>query len=117
MDVNLESDMRNDLFLISLLRDREVAFCFYNALCNVTWQKIADLDKEDLIVEKLKGNTRIWSCSWRYAGGIISDIRNKEYNKREDYLSYYCSGHEGTVTELVEDCFKRLGWVRYEEKD
>jgi hypothetical protein len=58
-----------------------------------------------------------WHCSWRHAGGIVSDMQGKG-----DYIDWYCSGimtqgeytsgyvTEGTVTEEIESDFKKLGW-------
>jgi hypothetical protein len=50
----------------------------YAALCNREWQ-------EHHVFEILADRT--WSCSWRYAGGLIADMRGKG-----DYLDWYCSG-------------------------
>jgi len=36
-------------------------------------------------------NEEEWSCSWRYAGGIVADIRDVG----EDYMDFYCSGIGG----------------------
>lgn len=56
-----------------------------------------------------------WGCSWRYAGGIVADMRQKG-----DYIDWYCSGMtgknmgyvgEGFVTEEIRlDLFK-MGWI------
>jgi hypothetical protein len=76
-----------------------------------------------------------WSCSWRYAGGIVANIRQEG-----DYIDWYCTGSnydpppseeldhlnldelmrykesqayvgEGCITdEIREDLFK-LGWI------
>jgi hypothetical protein len=57
-----------------------------------------------------------WGCSWRYAGGIVSDILN-----RGDYIDWYCSGiecddiagyvSEGIITEEIRLDFIKLGWI------
>jgi hypothetical protein len=70
----------------------------------------------------------IWSCSWRSAGGIVADMREKG-----DYLDWYCSGinccfvsdedgNKGYVPEsMVADEIKRdllkLGWIVVENID
>lgn len=54
-----------------------------------------------------------WTCSWRYAGGIVSEI-----NFNNDYMDYYCSGisnregfvSEGFVTDEIRLDIQRLGW-------
>lgn len=59
-------------------------------------------------------NDEEWTCSWRYSGGIVSEI-----NGENDYLDYYCSGisdsngyvSEGFVTEEVRLDLLRLGWI------
>jgi hypothetical protein len=43
-----------------------------------------DFQKNDFMI-RLADKT--WSCSWRYAGGIISDMQEKG-----DYIDWYCSG-------------------------
>ena len=62
-----------------------------------------------------------WTCSWRFAGGLVSDLRNSG-----DYMDWYCSGmsdkigyvSESVVTEEVSLDLMRLGWVikPYESK-
>ena len=61
-------------------------------------------------------NDEEWSCSWRYAGGIVAEIRDVG----EDYIDFYCSGigsgHEGyvgesCVTDEIRDDLLQLGWT------
>jgi hypothetical protein len=60
----------------------------------------------------------IYSCSWRYAGGVVADIRDVG----EDYINFYCSGNEGHVDAEVLDDLSNFGWIplediEYEEND
>ena len=62
-----------------------------------------------------------WTCSWRYAGGIIADLRDNG-----DYMDWYCSGMsdkigyvaESVVTEEISLDLMKLGWTikPYESK-
>jgi hypothetical protein len=56
-----------------------------------------------------------WTCSWRYAGGIIADL-----NEKGDYIDWYCSGighntdgfvGEGFITDEVRLDLLKLGWT------
>jgi hypothetical protein len=71
----------------------------------------------------------LWSASWRGAGGIVANLRNKG----EDYMDYYCSGMgglatydeqegeaymskmkfvpEGQITDEIADDLNKLGWI------
>jgi len=91
----------------------------YAALCNNDFQKLK-------VVPILKEQT--WSCSWRYAGGLVARIRNEG-----DYLNWYCSGMgglatddefdndeymskkkyvpEGVVTDEIREDLKKMGWI------
>jgi hypothetical protein len=114
MDIkrSLEEEMMQDPIVIAYLKDVEVARDFYRALCNVDWYLIKDpIPEDEQIINILKGEkTFYWSCSWRHAGGVIADIRNANYNTAEDYMDFYCSDDEGTITEQVRECFERMGW-------
>lgn len=63
-----------------------------------------------------------YGCSWRYAGGLIADLRNLALGTSEDYMNYYCSGSfegvpEGTVTEEIEEDLNKLGWFKVPEEE
>jgi hypothetical protein len=50
----------------------------YAALCNNNFQRN---DVWPLLKDQH------WSCSWRYAGGVIADMQ-----QQGDYIDWYCSG-------------------------
>jgi len=76
-----------------LKKDKEFATDVYRALCNMRWRN--------------KWSLKRYSCSWRYAGGLIARLRDQG----EDYLDFYCSGNEGKVTEKIRKIFDDLGWL------
>jgi hypothetical protein len=59
-----------------------------------------------------------WSCSWRYAGGVVADFRDCG----ESYMDWYCSGigektgdyinyvGEGNVADEIRADLALLGW-------
>jgi hypothetical protein len=80
---NLEFDLRVTDWIIAKTRDSRVyAQNLYAALCNNQFQK-----QEVWPILK----DQVWSCSWRYAGGIVADMRGKG-----DYIDWYCSGIRDT---------------------
>jgi len=94
---NLEYDLRSTDWILAKVRScDEYAQCLYAALCNNEFQQQA-------VWPLLKGES--WSCSWRYAGGIIADMQEKG-----GYMDWYCSGGEGYVTEEIAEDLLRLGW-------
>ena len=112
---NLEYDLRSTEWVCDKAKASDTyAQNIYAALCNQDWQK-------NEVWPLLKGET--YSCSWRYAGGIVADMR-----EQGDYINWYCSGigdglgngdadgakgyvPEGTVTEEIREDFFKLGWI------
>ena len=125
---NMEYDLRSTTWICDKVKDSEVyAQNLYAAMCN------NDFQRNDMM-PILKGQT--WSCSWRYAGGIVADMR-----EQGDYIDYYCSGirdsgtlddeaydaltkeqqeyylqsklfvNESVVTDEIRSDLKKLGWL------
>ena len=113
-DNNMEHDLRTTDWILQKVRASEVySQHLYAAMCNNDFQRIE-------VWPVLKGEK--WSCSWRYAGGIIADMR-----EQGDYIDWYCSGigsglgngdedgskgyvGEGAVTDEIREDLRRLGW-------
>lgn len=112
---NMEYDLRVSDWILEKVRTSDrYSQNLYAAMCNREFQK---LDVLPILKEQ------IWSCSWRYAGGIIADMRQEG-----DYIDWYCSGigdglgngdasgtkgyvSEGIVTDEIEEDLKKLGWI------
>ena len=81
--------------------DRRYAQNLYAAWCNMQWCKreMWTVLKEDY-----------WAASWRGAGGIVAELRNRG----EDYMDYYCSGMRGGLSldpnNTDDDYFERTGF-------
>ena len=89
---NLEYDLRTSEYIIEKCKDHVYAQHLYASMCN------NEFTKND-VWPLLKGET--WGCSWRYAGGIIADIR-----QQGDYIDWYCSGIRGD--KISDDEFNNL---------
>lgn len=122
---NLEWDLRTTAWILDKVVDNRYAQNLYAALCNMRWQR---LDVFPILKDEY------WSCSWRYAGGIVADMQGKG-----DYIDWYCSGiaggdepdvynegfdlkrkgyvPEGVVTDEIREDLKKLGWVPSEWPD
>ena len=101
---DLEDEIKNSKTICDkVLTDQYYAEDLYRALCNMQWRKreIMPLLRNEL-----------WSCSWRYAGGIVADICQEG-----DYMDWYCTGGEGTVSEEIAQDFYALGWEPVEYPD
>jgi len=75
--------MASPMMLAKVRESNVYAQHLYAAMCNQAFAK-------NEVWPQLKGET--WSCSWRYAGGIIADMQNQG-----DYLNWYCSGIRNPV--------------------
>lgn len=132
-DNDMEWDMRTSEWMLKKVRESEAyAQNLYAAMCNNEFQK-----KE---VFQILAN-QICSYSWRYAGGIIADMRQEG-----DYIDWYCSGIKGdwsdeefhnatkedrerylytknnfvsesVVTDEIRDDLLTLGWVVMPQED
>ena len=123
---NLEYDLRSTEWICNKAKASDAyAQNLYAAMCNQDWQQLE--------VMPILRDQR-WSCSWRYAGGIVADMLEKG-----DYIDWYCSGMgglnqeydsketskewskrtgyvpEGVVTEEIKADLKRLGWMPVED--
>jgi len=116
---NLEYDLRSTEWICNKAKANDAyAQNIYAALCNQDWQK-------NEVWPLLKGEH--WGCSWRYAGGIVADMR-----EQGDYIDWYCSGirgeqgidyeppltfeSEGTVTDEIREDFFKLGWIPIDDE-
>ena len=117
---NLEYDLRSTDWILEKVRNSDsYAQNIYAALCNNDFIKN---DVWPILKEEL------WSCSWRYAGGIVAHMQEKG-----DYMEWYCSGMggvagssepgfenyvgEGVVTDEVKADLFKLGWLVREQNE
>jgi hypothetical protein len=125
---NMEYDLLTTSWILEKVRtDEAYAQNLYAAMCNTEFTRN---DVWPILTEKR------WSCSWRYAGGIIADMRQEG-----DYIDWYCSGirdigvyapddgkelteeqkarmeivnkfvGEGNVTDEIRSDLLKLGWI------
>ena len=97
---NLEIDLFKTDWIVSKCLNSDVySQNLYAAICNNLFYK----DGEE------------WGASWRMAGGIVADLRNKG----ERYIDWYCSGMvdkqgylpEGTVSDEIRKDLGELAWT------
>lgn len=125
---DMEWDLRTTDWILEKVRASDsYAQNLYAAICN------REFTKRDTwpILKDLR-----WGASWRYAGGIIADMR-----QQGDYIDWYCSGMGGLnqeydnketaeewskrtgfvpesyVTEEIEQDLLRLGWLVCPQQD
>lgn len=99
---NLEYDLRSTAWICDKARtSTSYAQNLYAALCNRDFQR---LDVIPILTDKR------WSCSWRYAGGILAHMR--EYG---DYMEWYCSGIQSAVTDAEIENFTEKEHANYVE--
>jgi hypothetical protein len=112
---NMEYDMGQADWFVSRVRSSDdYAQNLYAAMCNNQFQK-----QDVWLILK----DAYWSCTWRYAGGIVADLQAKG----GDYMDWYCSGigdktdskfiGEGNVADEIAVDLALLGWRVIEEPD
>lgn len=133
MEHNLERDMKDAAWFVAKVRNSEsYAQNLYAALCNNAFRK---LEVMPILREE------VWSCTWRYAGGMVADLRCEG-----DYMDWYCSGirdtglydedgftaplteeqlaqmavtsrfvNESIITEEIRTDLQQLGWIVVED--
>jgi hypothetical protein len=98
---NLEKDLTDNQFIKEKLRkDKAYATDMYRALSNVQWFY------GDTELAKEPKKRTVWTCTWRYAGQIVANLRCTG----EDYINFYCSGNEGIVSREVGEDLAEIGW-------
>lgn len=96
---NMEYDLLTTDWILQKTRNsKSYAQNLYASMCNNEFTK-----KE--VWPVLQNQT--WSCSWRYAGGIIADMRQEG-----DYIDWYCSGIRDTEYPSEEE---RNSWSQEEK--
>ena len=115
---NMEYDLVTTDWILEKVRAHDAyAQNLYAAMCNNGFIRLE-------VIPVLKGEE--WGCSWRYAGGIVADMR-----QQGDYIDWYCSGirndyqdeevgnlydqrkyvPEGCITDEIRSDLQRLGWA------
>lgn len=121
---NMEYDLLTTDWILEKVRSSEsYAQNLYAAMCNNGFIRLE-------VMPILKDEE--WGASWRYAGGIIADMRQEG-----DYIDWYCSGirdvsldeeenkswdgrgyvPEGCITDEIQTDLQRLGWAVAPEGD
>jgi hypothetical protein len=85
------------------VKEKDFARKLYDCLCNTVWyNKLTD---------------DIYSCSFRYAGGLIAEMRDQG----EDYLDFYCNSFsgEGTYHKEIYEPLNNIGYqaIKFKEFD
>lgn len=133
-EYNLEYDLRTTDWIVEKCKKDSYAQNLYAAICNNDFAKFTQTGDRIETYRNLR--EEYWSASWRYAGGIIADLRGEG-----DYIDWYCSGigglnaeydaketheqwsartgyvSESHVTDEIREDLAKLGWVVIETKD
>ena len=100
---NLEYDLlTTDWILEKVRNDEAYAQNLYASMCNTDFVKN---DVWPILTDKR------WSCSWRYAGGIIADMREEG-----DYIDWYCSGIRGASAEPFNPTSEQIERMKITER-
>jgi hypothetical protein len=89
----LNHDIVKDKIMMTKVVRQDYAVKLYGTLCNMRWKK--------------DGSSKLWSTSWRSAGGIVADLRNNN----ECYVDFYCSGNEHKEDPEVLNDLEKIGWL------
>ena len=103
---NMEYDLRSTTWICDKVKSDDVyAQNLYAAMCNNEFQR-------NDMMPILKDQK--WGCSWRHAGGIISDMQ-----EQGDYIDWYCSGIRNTapIEQSVWDNLTLEEQQRYKEQE
>ena len=122
-EYNLEYDLRSTDWIVEKCKNDFYAQNLYAAMCNNDFAKFTQNGNQMETFRNLTGE--YWSCSWRYAGGIVAHLRGEG-----DYIDWYCSGirndgyqddldvvmpdqhvSESVVTEEIRNDLAKLGWI------
>ena len=120
---NMEYDLLTTDWILEKVRASETyAQNLYAAMCNNDFIPIAVIP-----ILRQSPEKDYWGASWRYAGGIVADMRQEG-----DYIDWYCSGirggpiedasvqkawddkkfvPEGMITDEIRNDLQRLGWA------
>lgn len=97
--MNLEKALKKDEEFLALLKDEGFACAAYESFCNTAY---------------INEHRERFSCSWRYAGGMIASLRDEG----EDYIDYYLGdfiereafNRVEQHKDKVQEVYNRLGW-------
>jgi len=121
---NMEYDLLTTEWILEKVRsNKSYAQNLYAAMCNNDFIKM-----EVIPILRQDPDKDFWHASWRYAGGIIADMRQEG-----DYIDWYCSGisggdepdvyaeghdlkrkgymPEGCITDEIRNDLQQLGWA------
>lgn len=123
---NMEYDLRSTEWILAKVRASDAyAQNLYAAICNNNF-----VQAKMWPLLRMDPDKDLWGRSWRYAGGIVADMR-----QQGDYIDWYCSGMggltgqyesdetheqwqqrtgyvpESLVTEEIEKDLYKLGWI------
>jgi hypothetical protein len=71
-----------------------------NDLCKDVWAALAN------VTWYHPESKQEYSCSFRYAGGLIADLRGEG-----DYMDWYCCAPNASITDEIRRTFKKEGWI------
>lgn len=95
---DLEADIRSSTKIVAKINaSASYAQNLYAALCNMQWQRT---ELFPILADEY------WTCSWRYAGGLVASIAGG------DYMDYYCSGIGGFSDLSDETPEETARWIK-----